>query len=57
MCREGDGAECEADHEVRPDRPLRREADTAEEAVAVASKVPAARLGGAIEVRPVATYW
>ena len=33
------------------------EADTAEEAVAVASKVPAARLGGAIEVRPVATYW
>ena len=33
------------------------EADTAEEAVAVAAKVPAARLGGAIEVRPVATYW
>ena len=26
-------------------------------AVAVAAKVPAARLGGAIEVRPVAAYW
>jgi hypothetical protein len=26
-------------------------------AVAVAARIPAARLGGAIEIRPVATYW
>jgi hypothetical protein len=33
------------------------EADNIEDAVAVASRVPAARLGGAIEVRPAETYW
>ena len=33
------------------------EADDLDAAIAVAARVPAARLGGAIEVRPVATYW
>jgi hypothetical protein len=33
------------------------EADDLDAAIALASRVPAARLGGAIEVRPVATYW
>jgi hypothetical protein len=33
------------------------EADTLDAAVEVASRVPAARLGGAVEVRPVAQYW
>ena len=33
------------------------EADDLDAAIAVAAKVPAARLGGAIEIRPVATYW
>jgi hypothetical protein len=33
------------------------EADDLDAAIEVASKVPAARLGGAIEVRPVETYW
>ena len=33
------------------------EADNLDAAIEVAAKVPAARLGGAIEVRPVATYW
>ena len=33
------------------------EADDLDAAVAVAMKVPAARLGGAVEVRPVQTYW
>lgn len=33
------------------------EADDLDAAIEVASKVPAARLGGAIEIRPVATYW
>lgn len=33
------------------------EAGTVEEAIDVASRVPAARYGGAVEVRPVATYW
>jgi hypothetical protein len=33
------------------------EADDLETAVAVASKIPAARHGGAVEIRPVATYW
>ncbi len=33
------------------------EADDLDGALAVAAKVPAARLGGAIEVRPVQTYW
>src|SRR5262245_46841344 len=33
------------------------EADDLETAVKVASRIPAARLGGAVEVRPVAQYW
>jgi hypothetical protein len=33
------------------------EAESLEAAVAVAAGIPAARLGGAIEVRPVAKYW
>jgi hypothetical protein len=33
------------------------EADTIEDAIAVAARIPAARHGGAVEVRPVATYW
>jgi hypothetical protein len=33
------------------------EADDLDAAVAVAAHVPAARLGGAVEVRPVSTYW
>lgn len=33
------------------------EADDLDAAIAVAAQIPAARLGGGIEVRPVATYW
>ncbi|HEY4057976.1 MAG TPA: YciI family protein [Kofleriaceae bacterium] len=33
------------------------EAASIEEAIAVAAKIPAARLGGAIEVRPAEKYW
>ncbi len=33
------------------------EADDLDAAIAVASRIPAARLGGAIEVRPTAKYW
>ena len=33
------------------------EADTKEEAIALAARVPAARLGGAVEVRPAQAYW
>jgi hypothetical protein len=33
------------------------EADDLDAAIAVAARVPAARLGGAVEVRPVQTYW
>jgi hypothetical protein len=33
------------------------EADDLEAAVAIAARVPAARLGGAVEIRPVETYW
>lgn len=33
------------------------EADDLDAAIAVAARIPAARLGGAIEVRPVAKYW
>ena len=33
------------------------EADDIDTAIEVASRIPAARLGGTIEVRPVATYW
>jgi hypothetical protein len=33
------------------------DADNVEAAIAVAARIPAARHGGAIEVRPVETYW
>jgi hypothetical protein len=33
------------------------EADHLDAAIEVAARVPAARLGGAIEIRPVETYW
>ena len=33
------------------------EADDLDAAIAIASRVPAARLGGAIEIRPVERYW
>jgi len=33
------------------------EADDLDAAIAVAAKVPAARLGGGIEIRPVEKYW
>jgi hypothetical protein len=33
------------------------EADSKEEAIALAATVPAARLGGAVEVRPCEVYW
>ena len=33
------------------------DADTMEDAVALASQIPAARLGGAIEVRACEAYW
>ncbi len=33
------------------------EADDLDEAIEIAARVPAARLGGAVEVRPVQTYW
>lgn len=33
------------------------EASTKEEAVALAARIPAARLGGAVEVRPAEVYW
>jgi len=33
------------------------EADDVDTAVEIASRIPAARLGGTIEVRPVAKYW
>lgn len=33
------------------------EAENLEAAVAVAARVPQARMGGAVEVRPSATYW
>lgn len=33
------------------------EADSVEDAIAVAQKIPAARLGGAIEIRPAEKYW
>jgi hypothetical protein len=33
------------------------EADDIDSAVAVAARIPAARHGGAIEIRPVETYW
>jgi len=33
------------------------EADNLDAAIKVASRIPAARLGGAIEIRPAAKYW
>jgi hypothetical protein len=33
------------------------EAEDLDDAIAIAARVPAARHGGAVEVRPVATYW
>lgn len=33
------------------------EAENQDEAVALAAKIPAARLGGAVEVRPCEVYW
>ena len=33
------------------------EAEDLDAAMEVAARVPAARLGGAVEIRPVATYW
>lgn len=33
------------------------EADDLDAAIDVAARVPAARLGGAVEIRPVETYW
>ena len=33
------------------------EAEDLDDAIALAARIPAARHGGAIEVRPVATYW
>ncbi|WP_242346579.1 YciI family protein [Anaeromyxobacter terrae] len=33
------------------------EAESEEEAVAIATRIPAARLGGAVEIRPTEKYW
>ena len=33
------------------------EADSVDAAIAVAARIPAARLGGAVEIRPVEKYW
>jgi hypothetical protein len=33
------------------------EAETIDAAIALAARIPAARLGGAVEVRPAETYW
>lgn len=33
------------------------EADSMETAIALASRIPAARLGGAVEIRPAEKYW
>jgi hypothetical protein len=33
------------------------EADDIDAAIKIASRIPAARLGGGIELRPVETYW
>jgi hypothetical protein len=33
------------------------ECDSMEEAVAMAARIPAARLGGAVEIRPAEKYW
>jgi hypothetical protein len=36
---------------------LMLEADNVDAAIKLAARIPAARLGGAIEVRPIAKYW
>ncbi|HTM21362.1 MAG TPA: YciI family protein [Kofleriaceae bacterium] len=33
------------------------EADSIEDAIALAARIPAARLGGAVEIRPAERYW
>jgi hypothetical protein len=33
------------------------EAENMEAAIALAARIPAARLGGAVEIRPVEKYW
>ena len=33
------------------------EADSMDDAIALAARIPAARYGGGVEIRPVATYW
>lgn len=33
------------------------EADSMDEAIALAARIPAARLGGAVEIRPAEKYW
>jgi hypothetical protein len=33
------------------------EADSMEDAIVLAAKIPAARLGGSIEIRPTEKYW
>jgi hypothetical protein len=33
------------------------EADNIEAAIALAARIPAARLGGAVEIRPAEKYW
>lgn len=33
------------------------EAESVEDAIALAARIPAARLGGAVEIRPVEKYW
>ena len=33
------------------------EAESMEEAIALAARIPAARLGGAVEIRPAEKYW
>jgi hypothetical protein len=33
------------------------EAETIEDAIALAARIPAARLGGAVEIRPAEKYW
>jgi hypothetical protein len=33
------------------------EAESIEAAIALAARIPAARLGGAVEIRPVEKYW
>ena len=50
-----DGSYCEAAQAVGGYLVL--EAEDLEAAVRIAARIPAARLGGAVEVRPAAKYW